>query len=358
MCIRDRYQYQKEIEKAKLVITTGIVGSGTYVSAPLYGDTTFQSNNFASYLQLEKKLGSRINLSGGVRFERNEQRSPEVFGNDTIPGGKVVEAKPVFRVGMNYKMMEATFLRASWGQGYRYPTIAEKFIETSAGSIVIAPNLGLTSETGWSAEIGLKQGFQLGGFQGYVDIAGFWTEYQDMIEFNIRFTLPISFQAQNIGNTVIRGLDFTIAGQGDILGLSTNLLAGYTYINPRFQEFTPEDELFSSVDYNILKYRNRHSIKFDIESRKGPVSLGIAAFYNSRIEAIDAILNLELPGLETYRENNTDGALTMDIRLAYYFLDGGKISLIGANLFNTEYMRRPALLEAPRNFTLRLDYQF
>ncbi|MEM9821594.1 MAG: TonB-dependent receptor [Bacteroidota bacterium] len=352
------YQYQKEFEKAQLVATAGAVTSATSVSAPLYGDTTFHSNNFATYLQLEKKLGQRINLSGGVRFERNEQRSPEVFAGDTIPNGKVVESKPVFRFGMNYKMTNVTFLRASWGQGYRYPTIAEKFIETAAGAIIVAPNLDLTSETGWSAEVGLKQGFNLGSFQGYMDVAGFWTEYQDMIEFNIRFTLPISFQAQNIGNTIIRGIDFTIAGQGDILGLSTSLLAGYTYINPKFQEFTPEDELFSSADYNVLKYRNRHSVKFDIESRKGPVSLGIAAFYNSRVEAIDAILNLELPGLADYRENFDGGAFTLDTRLAFYFLEGGKVSLIAANLFNVEYMRRPALLEAPRNLTLRLDYQF
>ncbi|MEM8909158.1 MAG: TonB-dependent receptor, partial [Bacteroidota bacterium] len=295
------YQFQKRFEQAELVATAGVVGIGTTVTAPLYGDTTFSSNNFATYLQLEKKLGDRINLSGGVRVERNEQRSPEFFAGDTIPNGKVVETKPVFRFGLNYQMAPATFLRASWGQGYRYPTIAEKFIQTAAGSILVAPNIDITSETGWSAEMGIKQGFQIGGFNGYVDFAGFWTEYQDMIEFNIRLTLPISFQAQNVGATVIRGLDFTIAGQGEILGLTTNLLAGYTYIVPRFQEFTEEDELFSSADYNVLKYRNRHSIKFDIESRYGPVSLGIAAFYNSRVEAIDAILNLELPGLADYR---------------------------------------------------------
>jgi outer membrane receptor protein involved in Fe transport len=31
---------------------------------------------------------------------------------------------PLFRIGMNYQAAEFTFIRASFGQGFRYPSIA------------------------------------------------------------------------------------------------------------------------------------------------------------------------------------------------------------------------------------------
>ena len=142
----------------------------------------------------------------------------------------MIESKPVFRLGANYKVSEATFLRASWGQGYRYPTIAERFISTSVGGgIRVTENPSLTSETGWSAEIGIKQGFRIDNFNGFFDLAFFHTEYQNMIEFNLdRFTFPPAFQSQNIGDTKIRGVDFNITGQGEIAGVKTSILTGYT----------------------------------------------------------------------------------------------------------------------------------
>ena len=62
----------------------------------------------------------------------------------------------------------------------------EKFISTSAGGITIVPNPELVSETGWSTEIGFKQGFKIGKWKGFLDLAGFWSEYQNM-EFQAAF---------------------------------------------------------------------------------------------------------------------------------------------------------------------------
>jgi len=270
----------------------------------------------------------------------------------------VVESKPVFRLGLNYRVGSATFLRASWGQGYRYPTIAEKFISTNAGGIMVVPNPGLTSETGWSMEVGLKQGFQIGRFGAFFDIAGFWTEYNNMIEFNVDWsTFPFPFLAKNIGDTVIKGVDMNITGQGDLFGIPTTILTGYTYIDPKFQDFTEDNEISSSVDYNILKYRFRHTFKLDVESQFNKFSVGVAAFYNSEMEAIDFILGL-LAGIGDYREANPGGNTTWNLRLGYKFIEGGKASLLVRNVFNEEYSRRPGLLEAPRNITLRVDYTF
>ncbi|MEL6923877.1 MAG: TonB-dependent receptor [Bacteroidota bacterium] len=351
------YQFQKQFEEQDFVITAGTVFSGTGITAELYGDTTYTSRNIAGYVQLDKKFFDRLNFSTGIRYERNALLSPELVGEDTITGGKTIEAKPVFRFGLNYQLAPFTYLRSSWGQGYRFPTVAEKFIFTSLGVTNIVPNPELQSETGWTAELGIKQGFRLGGFEGFVDVSGFWSEYRDMIEFGIVRVFPLPFQARNVGNTVIRGVDISVAGQGKIGNIPINVLAGYTYIDPRFKDFTEMDSVESSVDYNILKYRNRHSLKLDVEAKFGDFTVGVAHIYNSHVEAIDFIFEEIIPGLKTYRQQNNNGYRLWDLRFSYQ-LNKLKISVIGKNIFNEEYTLRPALLEGPRNLNFRLDYRF
>ena len=34
------------------------------------------------------------------------------------------KGKPVFRTGLNYQVDQATYVRCSWGQGYRFPSVA------------------------------------------------------------------------------------------------------------------------------------------------------------------------------------------------------------------------------------------
>ncbi len=352
------YQFQKKFDKLGLVTTAGVVGTRTNVRAELYGDTTFTSNNLAGFLQLEKKIGMRLNISAGVRYERNTQLRPEIFQQDTLVGGKVTESRPIFRLGTSYQVGRATFLRASFGQGYRYPTIAERFITTQAAGLNIAANPSLNSETGWSGEFGVKQGFKIGGFSGFIDASAFWTEYQDMIEFNLfNVGFSIAFQARNIGDTRIRGLELSMGGQGDLWGMPTTLLAGYTFTDPRFKIFDEEANRTSSADYNILKYRFRHNVKFDVETQLKAFSVGVAANYTSRMEAIDNILTL-LAGIGEFRDSHDTGVLLLGVRAAYRPFDGAKISLLANNLLNKEYSQRPGLLEAPRNVTVRLDYSF
>ena len=64
--------------------------------------------------------------------------------------------KPIFRTGLNLRLAKATYLRYSYGQGYRFPTITEKFIKTRTGGLDIFPNPQLQPETSWNTEVGLK----------------------------------------------------------------------------------------------------------------------------------------------------------------------------------------------------------
>jgi outer membrane receptor protein involved in Fe transport len=44
-------------------------------------------------------------------------------------------------------------------------------------------NPDLIAETSYNAEVGIKQGFRIGQFLGFVDVAVFQQEYDNFIEF-------------------------------------------------------------------------------------------------------------------------------------------------------------------------------
>ncbi|MEY4902973.1 MAG: hypothetical protein RLZZ292_788 [Bacteroidota bacterium] len=353
------YQFQHIFKQSDMVITAGVVGMNTFVDALLYGDTTYTASNLAGYVQLDKKFFKKLSFSTGVRYEFNQIKSPESVAGIAIPNGISKESKPVVRVGLNYQAAPYTYFRTSVGQAYRFPTIAEKFIKTAigGGGIKIIPNPSLTSETGWTAEIGVKQGFKIGDWKGLADFAAFWTEYQDMMEFT--FVLQkFSFQSQNIGNTRIKGIEATVAGQGKIGDVDMSLLAGYMYIDPKFKTFTTQDSASSTAGYNILKYRFKHSLKGDIELGYQKYAIGLNAIYNSNMEAIDVIFNAFIPGVSDFRKTHNKGYKVLDVRASYQATPFIRLTLIGANILNQEYTTRPGLLEAPRNITVRMDTKF
>lgn len=390
------YQFQRKFEQLDgLEVAAGIVASSVMSTSEVYGNQSYTHNNFAAYLQLDKKLFKRLNLSFGARYEVNTTSYPDsihytiTFNGLPLPNGEqhialtdTIEHRPVFRAGASYQIGQATFVRASWGQGYRFPTVLEKFISTTAGGITVAPNPSLVSETGWSAEIGIKQGFKIGKWQGFLDVAGFWSEYDNMMEFQasrelsrISYGIPVTFQVQNIGSTRITGLDVSLTGEGNLGDFKIALLAGYTLLNPQYKDF--QDSIvqadikeYSTSEENILKYRNRHTIKFDGQVTYKGISAGVTLQYLSFMEAIDKFLAgsndpVTNPGtgnpytkIYYFREKHNKGSLVLNARVAYQIAKFVKVSFLMNNVLNNEYAIQPGKLEAPRNFSLRADFSF
>lgn len=380
------YQFQRSFEKlGNLEVAAGVVGSAVFSTADIYSGATYQHNNFAAYVQLDKKFFKRLSVSLGFRYELNMgiypdsiHYQPYFMGAPLGPERHVnlednVEHRPVFRAGVNYQIGKGTFVRASWGQGYRYPTVLEKFISTATGGISVIPNPDLNSEFGWSLELGIKQGFKIGKWQGFIDLAGFWSEYEDMMEFQASKDpsfFGTAFQIQNIGNTRISGLDASIAGEGNIGPVEIQLIAGYTLLFPTYKDFgdsTKQAEIikFSTSDQNILKYRNRHTIKFDGQATFKGISAGVTFQYLSFMEAIDAFLEGEdnssfNPRTKIYhfRQKHNTGSVVLNARVAYQIAKFVKVSFLMNNVMNSEFAIQPGKLEAPRNYTLRADFTF
>ena len=374
------YQAQKKFTKQKLVLTTGLVYSKTAATAQLYSNSSFNIDNYAAYLQMLKDFG-KLKLSAGIRYEHNALTGPELFNKqidfntglekyDTLKNGGTNEGRPVIRFGANYKIAKASYLRASWGQGYRFPTLAEQFVNTDLNNVPISPNPNLESETGWSSEIGFKQGFKINSFEFYVDAAVFWSQYYDMIEFNLINLYPTGFQSLNVGDTDIKGFEITSGGRKSTATWKHFWLAGYNYLSPKFKEFDASAKAFSNPETdgewnanrsssteNVLKYRYKHSLKLDYQIEYKNIFVGTAVQYLSQMQAIDAIFeSFIVPGLQEFRAENNKGTFIVNARIGFSALKNKiRMNFLVNNLLNTAYSIRPGLMEAPRTFGIRVD---
>jgi len=371
------YQYQHNWEKAGITnftTTLGIVGMYTKARGELFSGGNANgrntAENYAAYLQADKKLFDRLNLSAGIRYE--------YFRINTTS-----DEKPVFRAGANYQLGRATYLRASYGQGFRFPSIAEKFIVTGVGSINIFANPSLVAETSDNAEIGIKQGFKIGNFMGYADLAVFQQNYENFIEFTFgqwrraqtiaELPSTLGFKSLNTGKARIRGAEFSVMGGGNIGRHEFQLLAGYTYTNPvtltpdynyglaeEGSDLTPISTYIrtsSDTANYILKYRLQHLVRGDIFWKYKNVGIGVSARYNSHMQNIDnAFLELEKiqaltnfnPGIIKWREEHTTGDYVFDLRVGYEIKGRHRLAIIVNNILNREYSIRPLAIEEPR----------
>jgi iron complex outermembrane receptor protein len=206
-------------------------------------------------------------------------------------------------------------------------------------------------------EAGLRQGLKLGNFKGFLDLSAFQSDYNNMIEFVLKFDKELFFTAENIGNTRIRGAELSGGFSGEIGKIRLDITGGYTSIDPKYRDFNEDVQRNLSVDYNILKYRYKESFKLDIEIGYSDFFVGFGSSYNSFMEAVDKIFEQDLffKGVKEYRELNNTGNNILRFRTGFKYrsLD---FQLNIDNLFNREYSVRPGLLEAPRSYTLTFGY--
>jgi iron complex outermembrane receptor protein len=366
------YSYQNKIG-AIGTLSSGVSAIHNQVNSLLFGN--HQSANYAAYSQLDLHHG-KLDITAGVRLEYFQMDQLSADSKFSIPLNDTLTLPfyPVFRTGLHYELKPFTHLRASIGQGIRYPSVAERFTQTSVGALNIFPNPTLKPEVGWAAEIGIKQGFKIGGWKAMLDLALFVNQYSNMMEFSFIYYNPISqqalnpinpspadiefltsgnynvsdwvgFQAQNAEKARISGLDLSFNSMGKLGKVELITLMGYTYMNPISLNTNPlYTANFSDTSTNMLKYRFKHLAKADIEAGYQNWSIGFSARYNSFMRNIDRVFEDDvdpsplssvyiLPGLKAYRQKYNQGNLVLDFRLAYD-------------------------IQAPRNFIVQIQAKF
>ncbi|MED5301866.1 MAG: TonB-dependent receptor, partial [Bacteroidota bacterium] len=335
--------------------------------------------NLSAYAQLDHDFG-KLNVSTGSRYE--------YFDLDSVFVGK-----PVFRGGLNYELSKGFNIRSSFGQGFRFPTITELFMQGDIGPVNLYNNPNLKPESGWTAEIGLKKVLKIDDYKGYIDLVGFVMEYDNMMEFTfgqwgnplIESLGGIGFSSRNVGKTRIPGLELTLNGAGAV-GENWNvaILSGVTVSRPFsvYPDSIFATNYFNNVGYtfnntssdtanSILKYRNTTTARFDFEViYKNRLTVGFSHQYNSKIRNIDGVFTTDLFNTESAAFGTIDigvnrsmealnhGYHLFDFRLKYNINDTLMLGFLCENLLNKSYLIRPAYMGSPRTYMFQLKKEF
>jgi len=376
------YSIQKQFKNGG-TMTSGASNIYNVVRSNLFGD--HNSENLALYTQLELHKG-KWDFSAGARLEYFQMDAKSGDTDFMISEKKNIKIPfyPIVRTGVHYQAAKYTHLRASFGQGIRYPSVAERYTQTSVGALNIFPNPYLTPEIGWAGEIGIKQGVKIGSWKGYLDLAAFVNQYSNMMEFTFGVFNPsniplsndpnnpgyvnkwIGFQAQNVEKARISGLDFSFNSMGKLGKVELISLIGYTYMNPiSLNKNTSYTATYSDTSTNMLKYRFKHLAKADIEANYQKWGVGASMRYSSFMSNIDKVFEEPiagstyiLPGLKQYRQQHHYGNLVFDARMSYKINESFRVSFIVNNLLNAEYSSRPGDIQPPRNFIAQLQLKF
>ena len=333
-------------------ITAGLSENYSKIVSRFFGD--HDGMNLAGFTQIDIRPVRRLKVIAGVRFEQNSL--------DAVRD-KIV---PVFRTGFNFQAAEFTFLRASFGQGYRYPSIAEKYASTTLGSVKIYPNPFVQAERGWSSELGIKQGVRFGEVDGTADLSLFFSQNSNLIEYvfgsypdPVTGISGVGFRADNLEQSRIYGSEVEFLLNRNFGDLRMALGGGYTYIYPvEFNSFTGKN---SGI---YLKYRRKHSAKISLNTDWKKIELNLNIYARSKILNIDDVFvnpatrEQILPGFFGYWTDHNTGYLLIDVSLGYSLYKWLGLSIAVKNMTNTEYMGRPGDIQPQRNFSLRISGKF
>lgn len=349
-------------------LTGGIFGLWAVSNSELFmGRHT--SRNLAAYLQTDYKW-RELNISAGARYE-------SFMLNDRS------QDKPVFRFGANYKVAPYTNVYLSWGQGFRFPSMAEAFTMTNVGAVNIFPNPNLNAESGNTYEIGVKQLLAVGQeLKMQAEFALFRMDFDDMIEFTFsrwdtvggiaELQRQLGFKSVNVGAVRIQGAELTLTGLYQSGKHKIEFLAGYAYTDPRvrypdrpfiFNEVTGQLLSYGSLSTDdstgTLKYRYRHLLKTDMQYSHGRgYRAGLSVRYNDLMRNLDRVFYEVIPGVKSMHQRLNRGDLVIDLRVGYRWRSGAMANLILDNALNREIMIRPAFLAPPMQVLLQFQVSF
>lgn len=316
-------EIQYNVQSGNWIWTAGIEGTHNSAESNIFGN--HGGRNAAVYLQAEVPVTAKISTTVGLRFD--------YFDLDSVKSDNQLNPK----VGIVYKPFSGTALRSSFGLGFRSPSPGEVYVTTNAGGFQIVPNLNLKPEKSRYLEIGLNQFF---GENFYVDIAGFYSRFNDLIEADFIPDGSGRIQFQNITEARVQGVE--VSTNGYFLAKKVRLNLGYTYVDSK-----------DLVKNDFLNFRPRHLFYSGLQLNIAMLQAGVDYRYISRYDRIDEKLALLVPDADLRVDVHV-----VDLRLATHFILGKmplRISFQINNLLRYNYVSLVGSLAPLRTFVVTLE---
>ena len=307
-------------------LTCGVDGNIDVIGGDMFGDR--QIGGLALYAQDEARFGEALTLTLGARFDF---QSVGLTGD----GGQL---NP--KVALLYRPASGTTFRASYGEGFRVPSLPEAFVEAGSTGLLAVPNRDLKPERTRSYEAGVSQ--KLGAF-GSLDLAAFRSDIENLIEPGLIVAgLDLQVQWRNVTRARVQGFESSFQATFFGGGLACNF--GYTYVYP--EDLTQND---------ILKYRPRHIVHADARGKIHWLNVSADFRFISRIERIDTELvdaGVIPDGDQRVPIYVTDVRVGADLGFTGIPLS---ISLNVNNLFQHNYVELIGNVMPPRTYVLVLE---
>lgn len=320
--LQSNYRFNKA-----LFSVAGVEFQFSDVASNIFGNN--HSRGIGVFSQFEYKFTSSVKLSLGARYDYNRLADLD-FESAVSP-----------KAGINYQLNDKLVLRASFGLGFRAPSLAEAFTSTTTSGVSIKPNPALKSESNYSFEAGLNYS---ASEKLNLDLAVFNSEYKDMIEPHIDpFDGQVFFD--NVTRSRIFGIEFNSS-----LSMIQNLLRlklGYTFLSPK--DIDNDDD---------LKYRSKHSILASLDAFVFNMNFGADFRYASRFNKIDREL-VDL-GIVPDGDRRVE-VIVLDLRAAANLFNYGiplRLYFNANNVLNYTYVEMIGNISPIRNFSLRAELLF
>ncbi len=311
------------IPGAAHTLTFGAEGHLERVDANLFG--IHSGKGAALYAQDEVQITDKVKTTVGARLDFQELDSLE----------STSQLNP--KIGLVYTPLPGTFVRASYGRGFRNPAVAEAFVRTRVSGLEVKPNPSLKPERSSSYEIGVTQ---LLGEAALVDAAIFQSDLENLIESGINPAGQVQFR--NVTKARIQGAE--LSAKLGVLRKTVFLEMSYTYLYPR-----------DRTQSDILKYRPRHLLYASATAYIGALSLGADFRYISRVERIDE----ELVNLGVIKDGDQRVSISVtDLRAGFDFsmLNLPLAATLNVrNLFQYNYVELIGNMAPPRSTVLTLE---
>lgn len=303
------------------------------------------------YASAESPVTDEFTLNYGVRYTwvsgEATMRGQEVGNRPGAPYGEKNDASDghaVFNLGAVWRVLDDVALRASWAQGYRYPTMQELYITTQMGGGIAYANPDLKPETSDNFEVGVRWESE----RVSLDAAAFYNMADDYItdvSIGNRPGYMSVTRFMNVGEATTYGLETTLS-----YALPYDL---EPYVNLTLMRRKFEQNGVSTYDSGTPEITSRLGVKWTPEwnglhIRTDAYADVMSASDSSNLDPTDEEIT-HIGGATTF---NLTGGVSFG-KDDSYALDAGFY-----NIFDKKYTKSGSLYEPGRYFAVKFNAKF